>query len=251
MRVASRRRFVGRDRSAFVVIAALSLLIAAGTSVTVAGAATASKTPTRAQKLSKALKACKKQPKNKRAACVKRAKKNYGPRRVGSVGPGSATTPVPAKPPTIPVPPAAPVPPAGPVAPAAITLAEVLRLKCYFNYGCDASHPILNLTVLERAAPRRGTGTFGDNIKEDTWVFPVLFSFDKPEAATRILPCPETEPACGWHPEETYTLTRHTREIRDFEYDVGGTWHLGQPVAWTETCEPALAGCGTTFGGGA
>jgi hypothetical protein len=226
------------------VLAAFSLLIALGTSMAVASAAT----PTRAQKLSKALKACKKKPRNKRAACVKRAKKNYGPRHSAATSPAMPAPPAP----LTPVSPASPLvtsPPPG--APAAITPAEVLRLKCYFNYECDASHPILNLTILERRVPRRGTGTFGDNIKEDTWVFPVLFSFDKPEARTRILPCPATEPSCGWHPEETYTLIRHTREIRDFEYDVGGIWHLGQPVAWTETCEPELAGCGTTFGGGA
>jgi hypothetical protein len=37
------------------------------------------KTPTRAEKLAKALKVCKKKPKKKRAACIKRAHKKYGP----------------------------------------------------------------------------------------------------------------------------------------------------------------------------
>ncbi len=36
---------------------------------------------TKAQKLVKALKACKKKPKGKRAACVKRARKRYGPKK--------------------------------------------------------------------------------------------------------------------------------------------------------------------------
>ena len=36
---------------------------------------------TRAEKLAKALKACKKKPKSKRAACAKRARKRYGPKK--------------------------------------------------------------------------------------------------------------------------------------------------------------------------
>jgi hypothetical protein len=80
-------------------------------------------------------------------------------------------------------------------------------------------------------------------VPSDTWIFPLLLSYDKTEPATRVGPPPTFE-------SEPYTLTRHTRERTNAQIDASGALRIWVQAA-TETCEPALAGCGTSFGGGA
>jgi hypothetical protein len=207
-----------------MLVAVMSFFVVVVTSG--AGAASMSKSPGQAQKLAKALKACKKQPtKKKRAACVKRAKTKYAPQHHSLAPlPGPATTPAPPITPVTPV-----TPPAGPVAPTAITQAEVLRLKCYFSYECAPGHEILNLTILERGTPRLGTGTRGDNIRETTWIFPLLVNYDEFEEKLGRGPCStEPEPFC-----EKYTLDHHFEERinRNTMPAAHGTWAASQPKA--------------------
>jgi hypothetical protein len=211
------------------LLAVLSCLIAFGASDAVA-TTTATGSSTQAQKLAKALKACKRLPRSKRAACVKRAKKKYAPHHPATTptGPGTPA-------PTI------PVTPSGPVAPPAPTLAAIEQLVCFFH--C----PILNFSILERGVPRLGTGVSqqrgGDNVPSDTWIFPLLLSYDKTEQRVRVGPFPTFV-------SETYTLTLHWRERTNAQIDASGALRIFVQ-AFTETCEPVLAGCGVSSGGGA
>jgi hypothetical protein len=226
---------IGRRISMFGLAALVSCFMLVGTSEAVAKA-TATTSLTQAQKLSKALKACKKLPKKKRAACVKRAKKKYATHH--AVSPAAPTAPTgAATPPTAPVTPAA----AGPVAPAGPTFAQIEALVCSFH--C----PILSFNILERGVPRLGTGVStqrgGDGVPSDTWIFPLLVSYDKTEPRIRVGPPPLFE-------SEPYTLTLHWRERTNAQIDASGALRIWVQAA-TETCEPALAGCGISFGGGA
>jgi hypothetical protein len=219
---------IGHRLSAPVITAMLTCFLAFGVSDALASATTAAP-PTRAQKLTKALKVCKKQPKRKRAACVKRAKKKYGP--LQSQHPSAVTQPAPSA--------AAPAsaPATGPTSPAAPTSAQIEALVCSFH--C----PIVSFTILERGVPRLGSGVStqrgGDGVPSDTWIFPLLVSYDKTESAHRFGP-----------PEEQYTLTRHTRERTNAQIDAAGALRIWVQAV-TETCEPALVNCGISFGGGA
>jgi hypothetical protein len=231
----------GRRISMLALAALVSCFMLVGTSEAVAQATT-SKSLTQAQKLSKALKACKTQPKRKRAACVKRAKKKYA---TAPAKPRTVTPPTgPVTPPTAPV-----TAPAGPVSPSAPTFAEIERLVCFFH--C----PILKLTILERGVPRLGSGVSrqrgGDDVPSDTWIFPLLLSYDKTAQLFRHISCPLPSESCypaGYN--ETYTMTYHWREKTNAQLAASGTWSLSVQ-AFTETCEPVLANCGVSMGGGA
>jgi hypothetical protein len=223
----------GRRLLTLGLVALVSCFMLVGTSEAVAKATT-SRSLTQAQKLSKALKACKKQPKKKRAACVKRAKKKYGTHHaVAPAGPVTA--------PAAPAPAAPVAPPAGPVGPAAPTFAEIERLVCALY--C----PMSSLTVVERGVPRLGSGVSrqsgGDDVASDTWIFPLLLSYDKTEQRVRVGPPPT-------YVSEPYTLTLHWREKTNAQLDASGTLTLHIQAA-TETCEPVLANCGISWGGGA
>jgi hypothetical protein len=237
---------IGSKLSTLTITATLACFMAFGVSDALASATSAS-SPTRAQKLSKALKACKKQPKAKRAACARRAKKKYGP--IHHVSPLAAVTPPAAvAPPSPSVTPPAPV--AAPVAPAAPTFAAIEALVCSFH--C----PILNFNILERGVPRLGTGVDttrgGDGVPSDTWIFPMLLSYDKTDPTYfRHVACPSPSEPCypaGYN--ETYTVTLHSREKINAQIDVAGALRIWQQAA-TETCEPAVVGCGFSVGGGA
>jgi hypothetical protein len=226
---------IGRRLSTLAITAVLACCLAFGVSGALASATTAG-SPTRAQKLTKALKACKKQPKRKRAACVRHAKQKYGPLHPVSKPPSAVTAPAspsataPASPPA-----------AGRLAPGAPTFAQIEALVCSFH--C----PMLSFNILERGAPRQGTGVStqrgGDGVPSDTWIFPLLVSYDKTEPRNRVGPPPLFE-------SEPYTLTLHWRERTNAQIDASGALRIWVQAA-TETCEPELAGCGVSFGGGA
>jgi hypothetical protein len=224
---------IGHRLSVLAITAMLACFMAFGVSNAVASATSAS-SPTRAQKLTKALRACKKQPKRKRAVCVRHAKKKYG-----------APHPI-SQPPAVTPPP----PVAGPVARPAPTSAEIEGLVCSFH--C----PILNFTIIERGVPRLGTGVDttrgGDGVPSDTWIFPLLLSYDKTDpTAFRHIACPLPSETCypaGYN--ETYTLTHHWRERINAQIDAAGALRIWQQAA-TDTCEPAVVGCGSSTGGGA
>jgi hypothetical protein len=243
MKPHARLTLVGRRISTVGLAALLSCLVLTGSTNALANATT-STSLTQAQKLSKALKACKKLPKSKRAACVKKAKKKYATHPVVNIVKpltGSVT------PPTAPTP-----PPAGPVAPAGPTFEEIQRIKCFFYYSCDATHPMLNLMILERGVPRLGTGVShqrgGDDVPSDTWIFPLLLSYDEPVQRGQYV---QKEPPFG--PLEWVTETEHyfTRERANALLDNKGTWTLWFQASST-TCEPVLPTyCNTSVGGGA
>src|SRR5450759_4929360 len=94
MKLDARLPLTGRTFSTLGLAALVSCFMLVGTSEAVAKANT-TRSLTQAQKLSKALKACKKQPRKRRAACVKRAKKKYATHHAASPKPptGSATPP--------------------------------------------------------------------------------------------------------------------------------------------------------------
>ncbi len=236
MRVSARHPLTVRPLSTLGLIALLSCCVAFGTSTAVARPATAkshtAKSLTREQKLSQALKACKKQPKRKRAACVRSAKKKYGPHHAART-PGTITAPSgPATAPTAPAP-----PPAGPVAPAGPTDAQIQQWVCEHHINCV----IQNFMVLERGVPRLGTGVDttrgGDGVPSDTWIFPVLVSFDVRSEITLLYGGTQTE-------------IQHTREKIKAQFDHTGAWALFTAGSST-TCEPVIASCPGEANGGA
>ena len=235
---------IGHRLSVRAITAMLACFLAFGVSNAVASATSAS-SPTRAQKLTKALKACKKQPKKKRAACVKRANKKYATHHPATAPSGPVTPPTgPVTTPTAPV-----TPPAGPIAPPAPTFAQIEALVCSFH--C----PILNFNILERGVPRLGTGVDttrgGDGVPSDTWIFPLLVSYDQTNPnAFRHIVCPLQSESCYPGYNETYTETYHSREKLNAQIDVSGALRIWQQAA-TETCEPEVVGCGFSTGGGA
>ncbi|HWX75683.1 MAG TPA: hypothetical protein VNZ05_10270, partial [Solirubrobacteraceae bacterium] len=166
----------GRRMLMFGLAALVSCFMLYGTSDAVAKA-TATTSLTQAQKLSKALKACKKLPtKKKRVACVKRAKKKYGTH--------PAVTHPPATTPAAPVmtPPASVTPPTGSVA--GPTLAWLQEQVERFQAGTRFTGlHIANVTILERGAPHLGSGVAqqygGDGVLNTTMVYPLKWSFDQ------------------------------------------------------------------------
>jgi hypothetical protein len=234
-----------RRLPAVAIAAMLACLMAFA--VSDAGAtATAASSPTRAQKLSKALKACKKQPRRKRAACVKSAQRKYGTHHTAAPLPGAVTPPTGSS--TAPTAPSAPA--AGPAGP---TLAQVQQSVCEHHSNCDATHPILNLTILERGAPRLGTGLTqqagGDNVPSDTWIFPLLLSYDEPVQFSHYAACPPSEPFCP-PTLVTETETYRWRERTKVQLDHTGAWAFFFAGSST-TCEPAIVACPGPVGGGA
>lgn len=222
-----------------VIVTCLALLtIAASASYTQAGTLTANTTRslTKAEKLSKALKACKRQPKNRRAACVKRANKKYATHHAVSPTPptGSATPPTGAVTP----------PAAGPVAPAGPTLAQVQQQLC--KHHCSQAQ-ILNVTIRERGVPRLGTGVSqasgGDNVPSDTWIFPLVVGYDELVQKSHYAPCPPSEPYCV-EQLVTETETYHWTEKENAQLANSGAWSF-YLVTGSATCEPAIASCPT------
>ena len=236
MRVGDRHRLTARPLSTLGLIALLSCFVAFGTSTAVASAAATkshtTKSLTRVQKLSQALKACKKQPKRKRAACVRRAKRHYGPHHAATTAPSGPAATAPTAPATSPT-----VPAAGPVAPAGPTDAQIQQWVCEHHINCA----IQNFMVLERGVPRLGTGVSqasgGDNVPSDTWIFPVLVSFDVRSEITLLYGGTEIE-------------IQHTREKIKAQFDHTGAWALFTAGSST-TCEPVIASCPGESGGGA
>jgi hypothetical protein len=106
---------------------------------------------------------------------------------------------------------------------------------------------MVNFNILERGAPRLGTGLDttrgGDGVPSDTWIFPLLLSYDQSYRAHRVGPGPTYE-------SDTYTVTLHLREKINAQIDAAGGLRIWQQAA-TETCEPAVVGCGFSVGGGA
>jgi hypothetical protein len=165
----------GRRKLMLGLAALVSCFMLFGTSEAV-GKPIATTSLTQAQKLSKALKACKKLPKKKRAACVKRAKKKYGTHPVVTHPP--ATTPTaPVMTPTAPV-----TQPTGSVAgPTQAWLQEqVERFQAGLHF--TGLH-IANVSILERGTPHLGSGVAqqfgGDGVLNTTWVYPLKWSFDQ------------------------------------------------------------------------
>jgi hypothetical protein len=226
----------GRRISTLGLAALVSCFMLVGTTEAVAKATT-SKSLTQSQKLTKALKACKKQPKKKRAACVKQAKKKYATHH--AIPPTAPTGP--ATPPTAPVtPPAGPA--AGPVAPAGPTLAQVQQQLC--SRQCTHAQ-ILNVNILERGVPRLGTGVStqrgGDNVPSDTWIFPLLVGYDEAQQIGHYSYCPPFEVGCKivWVPE---TETYHWTETESADLAANGVWSF-YFVHASATCEPPIAAC--------
>jgi hypothetical protein len=215
--------------------------MAFGTSNAVAQA-TASRSLTQAQKLSRALKACKKQPLHKQAVCRKRAKNKYGMHHVATpTTPGTTLSP--------PV-----TPPAGPVAPPGPTLAWLQQQLCA-SPPCDAKNVISNLTILVAGTPRLGTGISaqrgGDDVPSDTWIYPLLYRYDQ---ASQMI-CYVASSYCtgdlsGVQPMY-YTETTHWRVKANALRDAVGQWLLRGQAAST-TCDPQPAACAyLNYGGGA
>jgi hypothetical protein len=220
-------------------------MLSVGTSEA-AAKATPSKSLTQAQKLSKALKACKKQPKRKRAACVKRAKKKYAPHHAVTPPTGPATTPTT---PTAPVaPPTAPVaPPAGsgvPPGPTQAWLQQELERDVPHSIGTNLQ--ILNLTILARGTPRPGSGLTehagGDGVPSTTWIYPLQYTYDFVyQSLQYVPPCPPSEPFCR------FTETFHYRTEAQAQFDEFGQWVIRPPSGGgTQSCksEPVtIASC--------
>ena len=231
---------------AFGLAALLACVVGFATSNLVASAATSRSSP-RAQKLARALRACKKQPRNKRAACRRRAEKKYGTHH--STTPAPPATPV-----TTPTPPVTtPTPPAGPAAPPGPTLAWLQQQLCA-SPACDANNVISNLTILAAGTPRLGTGIStqqgGDGVPSDTWIYPLLYSYDQ---ANQII-CSVATSYCtpGSGAQFTYyTETTHWRAKSNAQLDSAGQWVLRGQAAST-TCDPDPIACAyLNFGGGA
>jgi hypothetical protein len=121
---------------------------------------------------------------------------------------------------------------------------------------CSFHCPILNFTILEQGVPRLGSGVStqrgGDGVPSDTWIFPLLVSYDQTNPnAFRHIACPLPSESCypgGYN--ETYTETYHSRERINAQIDASGALRIWVQAA-TQTCEPAVVGCGFSVGGGA
>jgi hypothetical protein len=214
-------RLTGHRLSVFGLVVLLSCLTALGAS----GAAakpTKHKSLTQAQKLKRALKACKKRPKKKRAACVRRAKHKYAKRRPAK----SLTGPV--------------TPPAGSGAPAGPTVADLQALEDAKGLPGDGQ-PVKNLMVLDRGAPQRGTGTpataGGNGQATDVWIYPVHLSYDWSGPLYD---------AYG----NTYTNTTHERERDNVLRYPSGQFALRFQGS-SETCDPTPTACTSSTGSGA
>jgi hypothetical protein len=208
--------------STFGLVVLLSCVTAFGASNAVAKPPK-HKPLTNAQKLQKALKACKKQPRKKRAACVKRAKRKYA-----THAPSGSPTP------TGPV-----TPPTGPVTPAGPTLADLQALEDAKRLG--DGQPVKNLTVLDRGAPQQGTGTLpkdgGNGQPTDVWIFPVHVSYDWTGQLYSSYP-------------NTYTETTHERERDNVLRYPSGQFAL-RFIGSSETCDPTPTACTASTGAGA
>jgi hypothetical protein len=161
--------------------------------------ATATTSLTRAQKLTKALKACKKLPtKKKRAACVKLAKKKYGPQHAvtpataptgSSAAPtGGATTPTaPVTPPTGAITPLTGGAPPGPTQ--EWLQHEVERVEAgVVKHGKQVSY----VTILARGTPHLGSGVAleygGDGALPTEWVYPLEYSYEVTYPIEQLIP---------------------------------------------------------------
>jgi hypothetical protein len=219
----------------------VALALAATLSCSMVAGASDAVATTQAQKLSRALKACKKQPKRKRAACVKRAKKQYARHPTVTSPTGPATTPTgPATTPTGPTTPTIPTTtPAGPVAPAGPTLADLQQLEN--AKGLGDGQPVQSLTILDSGTPQQGTGTTqqvgGNGQPTDVWIYPEHVSYDW------------TSQLYDAH-AMTYTETTQERERDNVLRYPTGQFALRFQGS-SETCDPTPTACTTSSGGGA
>jgi hypothetical protein len=109
---------------------------------------------------------------------------------------------------------------------------------------------IPNFMVLERGVPRLGTGISqqrgGDNVASDTWIFPLLVSYDEPVTHGHYV---QKEPfgPLEWVTEiETY----HQREKSNATFDHAGAWAFFFAGSST-TCTPEIVACPGPLSGGA
>jgi hypothetical protein len=244
----TRRTGFGRRLSTLTITAALACFMTFAVSEASATAIAAS-SPTRAQKLNRALRACKRQPRRKQAACVRLAKKRYGQHHAAAQPPAPALAApgVPA-----PTPPPVPAAPSAPLAPAGPTSAWLQQQLVAFAPG----HPnlqIVNLNILTRGAPRLGTGVTtqagGDGVPATTWIFPLLYSYDESYTAERYIG-PPLEPF-GLPQFETYSQTEHWRTRDNALLDAAGQLVLRAADGSSCVSEPTAGTCPATIGGGA
>jgi hypothetical protein len=215
MKLDAHLRPAARRLSAFGAAVLLACLMAIGASDAVTRA-TASTPLTQAQKLSRALNACKKQPRGRQAACRKRAKSKY------------------------------------PVAPPGPTLAWLRQQLCA-SPPCGADNVISNLTIFVRGTPRLGTGISaqrgGDDVPSNTWIYPLKYRYDQ---ATHMI-CYVASSYCtgnlGGVQPTYYTETTHWRVKANALRDAAGHWLL-RGVAFSTTCDPEPAACRYTDAGG-
>jgi hypothetical protein len=237
MKLEAHLPLTGRRILILGLAALVSCFMLVGTTEAVAKA-TATTSLTQAQKLSKALKACKKLPKKKRAACVKRAKKKYATHH--AVAPTAPTAPTaPVTPPTAPV-----MPPAGSVA--GPTQAWLQQQVERFAAGTGFTNlQIVNLNILERGTPHLGSGVAqqygGDGVLNTTWVYPLLYSYDETFRSSRLT----------LQGIEYYTETQHWRTKGYAQLTAGSSQFELTTQGSTCTSEPTVGTCPATVGKGA
>lgn len=135
-----------------------------------------------------------------------------------------------------------------PAAPAGPSLATLQTLECA-KYNCDANTTVTKLTVLTRGAVHRGSGRTaragGDGIPANTWVYPMLLSYD--ETVTTY-----SYTGGGYAPiqKAANTEVTHWREKDNVLRGPSGVFVL-RFVASSSTCEPSPNACTPSVGGGA
>jgi hypothetical protein len=133
-------------------------------------------------------------------------------------------------------------------APSGPSMAVLERLQCA-KYNCDANTTVTKLKVLSRGATHRGSGRTaragGDGIPANTWVYPMLLSYDETVTGGHYT-------GGGYTPLVwvVTTSTTHTRERDNVLRDPTGAFVL-RFVSSSSTCEPDPAACTASVGGGA
>jgi hypothetical protein len=132
--------------------------------------------------------------------------------------------------------------------PAAPSLAKLQALECA-KYNCDANTTVTKLMVLSRGNVHRGSGKTaragGDGIPTNTWVYPMLLSYD--ESVTTY-----SYTGGGYTPIQKVANTEvtHWREKDNVLREPSGAFVL-RFVASSSTCEPSPNACTPSVGGGA
>jgi hypothetical protein len=135
-----------------------------------------------------------------------------------------------------------------PTAPAGPTLAQLQTLQCA-KYNCSASTTVTNLKVLHRSKAHRGSGRTarvgGDGIPTNTWIYPILMSYDETVTSGHYTGGGLTP--LVWVVTQSVT---HTREKDNLLRDPTRTFTL-RFVASSSTCQPDPNACTPSIGGGA